>query len=156
MTRARPPVVAAVAVLLLTGCTSFTATAGAGARRAAPPPPRRAARAAARRAAGPIRTAPPSTSTSASPTTCSPSPAPRPSASPPTCPSGELVFRLVPNGPARAAAGNRLDVDAVRGTDVTGGGYDAAGAAAPGGLYRVRLARACAPGQTTRSRSPSP
>ena len=46
----------------------------------------------------------------------------------------------MPNGPDSAAAGNRLTVDAVRGDDVAGGGYEApAGAAAPGGLYVVRL-----------------
>jgi hypothetical protein len=52
---------------------------------------------------------------------------------------GELVFRLVPNGPDSAPAGNRLQVDDVRGRDVARGSYESAGAAAPGGLYVVQL-----------------
>ncbi|MGY1802009.1 M1 family aminopeptidase [Blastococcus sp. SYSU D00922] len=51
----------------------------------------------------------------------------------------ELVFRLVPNGPDSAPAGNRLVVDAVRGDDVAEGRYEAAGANDPGGLYVVEL-----------------
>jgi hypothetical protein len=57
----------------------------------------------------------------------------------PDLPVDELWFRLIPNAPQSAP--NRLSVDAVRGDDVTGGGYVADGAAAgsPGGLYRVGL-----------------
>src|SRR5205085_345453 len=51
----------------------------------------------------------------------------------PDRPVSQLVFRLVPNGPGSAAAGNRLTVDAVDGADVASGSYDAAGAAGPGG-----------------------
>jgi hypothetical protein len=50
-----------------------------------------------------------------------------------------MVFRLVPNGPDSASEGNRLTVDDVRGDDVVGGGYEAAGADDPGGLYVVDL-----------------
>ena len=57
----------------------------------------------------------------------------------PDLPTDELVFRLVPNGPGPAAAGNRLVVDAARGDDVAGGGYEDAGAKGPGGLFVVRL-----------------
>jgi hypothetical protein len=60
-----------------------------------------------------------------------------------------LVFRLVPNSPGSAAAGNRLAVDGVRGPEVAGGSYDAAGAAGPGGLYRVRLAARLDAGRAT-------
>jgi hypothetical protein len=56
-------------------------------------------------------------------------------------PTAELVFRLVPNGPDATALGNQLTVTSVRGDDVAGSGYEAAGAAAPGGLYVVRLDR---------------
>jgi hypothetical protein len=52
---------------------------------------------------------------------------------------GELVFRLVPNGPDSAPDGNRLVVDEVRGDDVAAGRYEAAAAADPGGLYVVTL-----------------
>jgi aminopeptidase N len=57
----------------------------------------------------------------------------------PDQPIEEMWFRLIPNAPQSAP--NRLSVDAVRGDDVTGGGYVADGAAAgsPGGLYRVDL-----------------
>jgi hypothetical protein len=64
--------------------------------------------------------------------------------------TSELVFRLVPNDPLSSAAGNRLTVDSVRGAAVTGGGYEADGAAAPGGLYRVRLGHRLAAGRTIR------
>jgi hypothetical protein len=67
----------------------------------------------------------------------------------PDRPTGELVFRLVPNGPTAAAAGNRLVVDDVRGDDVATAGYEAAGAAAPGGLYVVELDRGLAAGEST-------
>jgi hypothetical protein len=64
-------------------------------------------------------------------------------------PTRELVFRLVPNDPDAAAAGNALAVDAVRGEDVAGGGYEDAGAEGPGGLYVVRLDRELAAGEAT-------
>ena len=64
--------------------------------------------------------------------------------------TSEMVFRLVPNDPASSAAGNRLTVDTVHGRDVAGGGYESDGAAAPGGLYRVRLGHRLTPGGTTR------
>jgi hypothetical protein len=61
----------------------------------------------------------------------------------------ELVFRLVPNGPDSAPAGNRLVVDGVRGDDVAGGRYEAAGAGDPGGLYVVALEQELAAGRST-------
>jgi hypothetical protein len=61
----------------------------------------------------------------------------------------QLVFRLVPNGPDSAAAGNRLVVDAVRGDDVASAAYESAGAADPGGLYVVNLDRPLAAGRST-------
>jgi hypothetical protein len=61
----------------------------------------------------------------------------------------ELVFRLVPNGPDSAPAGNRLVVDGVQGDDVVAGAYEAAGAADPGGLYVVRLDGPLAAGDST-------
>ncbi len=61
----------------------------------------------------------------------------------------ELVFRLVPNGPDSAPAGNRLVVDGVRGEDVAGARYEAAGASDPGGLYVVELEDELAAGQST-------
>ncbi|GAA3155467.1 hypothetical protein GCM10010531_03420 [Blastococcus jejuensis] len=61
----------------------------------------------------------------------------------------ELVFRLVPNAPDSASAGNRLDVDGVTGDDVAGGRYDDAGADGPGGLYVVDLDDELAAGETT-------
>jgi len=67
----------------------------------------------------------------------------------PDLPTDELVFRLVPNGPGPAAAGNRLVVDAVRGDDVVGSGYEDAGAEDPGGLFVVRLADELAAGEAT-------
>lgn len=51
----------------------------------------------------------------------------------------ELVFRLVPNGPDSAPAGNRLVVDDVRGDDISAGRYESVGAVDPGGLYVVEL-----------------
>src|SRR4051794_6940910 len=62
----------------------------------------------------------------------------------------ELVFRLVPNGPDAALAGNRLTVDDVRGDDVAGSGYEDAGAEDPGGLFAVRLADELAAGASTK------
>jgi hypothetical protein len=61
----------------------------------------------------------------------------------------ELVFRLVPNAPEAAAAGNRLVVDEVTGDDVAGGGYEDAGAGNPGGLYVVDLDGELAAGEPT-------
>jgi hypothetical protein len=60
-----------------------------------------------------------------------------------------LVFRLVPNGPGSATAGNRLTVSGVRGDDVAGGGYRAAGGEGPGGLYVVDLDGELAAGEST-------
>ena len=56
---------------------------------------------------------------------------------------GELIFRLVPNGPESAADGNHLVVEAVRGEDVAGGSYEA------GGLYVVPLEDDLAAGEST-------
>ena len=67
----------------------------------------------------------------------------------PDLPTDELVFRLVPNGPGPAAAGNRLVVDAARGDDVAGSGYEDAGADGPGGLFVVRLDEELPTGQAT-------
>jgi hypothetical protein len=67
----------------------------------------------------------------------------------PDLPTDELVFRLVPNGPEPAAAGNRLVVDAVRGDDVDRSGYEDARAEEPGGLFVVRLADELAAGEAT-------
>ncbi|MGY1691254.1 M1 family aminopeptidase [Geodermatophilus sp. SYSU D01105] len=61
----------------------------------------------------------------------------------------ELVFRLVPNAPDAARAGNRLVVDGVRGADVAGGDHEDAGADGPGGLYVVRLDGELAAGAST-------
>jgi hypothetical protein len=61
----------------------------------------------------------------------------------------ELVFRLVPNGPDSAAAGNHLVVDDVRGDGVTDGRYEAVGAAEPGGLYVVPLDKELEAGEST-------
>jgi aminopeptidase N len=67
----------------------------------------------------------------------------------PDRPTGELVFRLVPNGPDATTLGNQITVTAVRGEDVAGGGYENAGAAAPGGLYVVTLGDPLAAGEST-------
>ena len=64
----------------------------------------------------------------------------------------ELVFRLVPNAPESAPAGHRLVVDEVRGDDVDEGGYEEARAAAPGGLYVVRLDGELEAGESTEVR----
>jgi hypothetical protein len=66
--------------------------------------------------------------------------------------TGELVFRLIPNGPDIAPAGNRLVVDEVHGNDVAGGRYDVDGAAGPGGLYLVELTHDLAAGESTEVR----
>jgi hypothetical protein len=70
----------------------------------------------------------------------------------PDLPTAELVFQLVPNGPAAAAAGNRLAVDRVRGEDVTPGHYEPAAAADPGGRYVLPLTRLLAAGESTEVR----
>jgi hypothetical protein len=67
----------------------------------------------------------------------------------PDLPTDELVFRLVPNGPGPAAAGNRLVVDDARGDDVAGSGYEDAGADGPGGLFVVRLDEELPAGEAT-------
>jgi hypothetical protein len=67
----------------------------------------------------------------------------------PDLPTGELVFRLVPNGPDGTAVGNHLTVDAVRGPDVAAGGYESAQATDPGGLYVVTLDGPLAAGEST-------
>jgi hypothetical protein len=64
--------------------------------------------------------------------------------------TSELVFRLVPNDPGSSRSGNRLTVDSVRGADVAGSAYEAAGAADPGGLFHVRLTHRLAAGDATR------
>src|SRR4051794_35699491 len=66
----------------------------------------------------------------------------------PDVPTGELVFRLVPNGPDSTALGNQLTVTAARGEDVSGSGYEGAGAADPGGLYVVTLDGPLAAGES--------
>ncbi len=67
----------------------------------------------------------------------------------PDRPTGELVFRLLPNAPESAERGNRLVVDGVRGRDVASAGYESAGAADPGGLYVVDLDDELAAGEST-------
>jgi len=68
----------------------------------------------------------------------------------PDLPVDELVFRLVPNGPDSAKAGNRLEVGRVRGDDVARGRYEQAAAVGPGGLYVVDLTGRLAAGESTR------
>jgi hypothetical protein len=68
----------------------------------------------------------------------------------PDLPVDQLVFRLVPNAPLTAEAGNRLVVDAVRGDDVAAARTVGDGAAEPGGLHEVDLVRPLAAGTTTR------
>jgi hypothetical protein len=63
--------------------------------------------------------------------------------------TGELVFRLVPNGPGAAGLGNRITVDDVRGDDVDRAGYEDAGAEGPGGLYVVTLDGELGTGEST-------
>jgi hypothetical protein len=67
----------------------------------------------------------------------------------PDLPTGELVFRLVPNDPGAAGLGNQLTVTAARGDAVATGGYESARGAAPGGLYVVTLADQLAAGEST-------
>jgi len=61
----------------------------------------------------------------------------------------ELVFRLVPNAPELAATGARLVVDAVRGEDVAGSGYEPLATGDPGGAYVVALDEPLAAGEST-------
>lgn len=61
----------------------------------------------------------------------------------------ELVFRLVPNAPELAATGARLVVDAVRGADVSGSGYEPLATGDPGGAYVVTLDEPLAAGEST-------
>ena len=65
----------------------------------------------------------------------------------PDLPTDELVFRLVANSPTSAEAGSRMTVDAVRGPGLGEAGYEATGAADPGGLYVVRLREVLAAGE---------
>lgn len=67
----------------------------------------------------------------------------------PDLPVEELVFRLVPNGPELASAGARLVVDAVRGEDVAGSGYEPLAAPEPGGAYVVQLDGRLEAGEST-------
>lgn len=67
----------------------------------------------------------------------------------PDLPTDELVFRLVPNAPDTAAAGNGLVVDDVAGEDVDGSGYEDAGASGPGGLFVVGLDDELEAGEST-------
>jgi hypothetical protein len=60
----------------------------------------------------------------------------------------ELVFRLVANSPGSAEAGTSTSVDAVRGAGLGSSGYEAAGAAGPGGLYVVPLRALLAAGES--------
>ncbi|SFO98733.1 Peptidase family M1 [Geodermatophilus dictyosporus] len=61
----------------------------------------------------------------------------------------EMVFRLVPNSPGAAGLGNRITVDGVRGDDVDQAGYEDAGADGPGGLYVLQLDGELAAGEST-------
>jgi hypothetical protein len=61
----------------------------------------------------------------------------------------ELVFRLVPNAPELAATGARLVVDAVRGEDVAGSGYEPLATGDPGGAYVVALDAPLEAGEST-------
>ena len=154
MTARRRAFAAAAGVLLLPGCTSFTDTVGAQpapSATAAPSPP------AAEEIPGscPAERAEPdpdrpvvqldfrleddrSTVTGTETVVFTPDRDVR-----------ELVFRLVPNGPDSAPAGNRLVVDEVRGDDVDVGRYESAEAADPGGLYVVELDGELAAGDST-------
>jgi hypothetical protein len=67
----------------------------------------------------------------------------------PDRPTDRLVFRLVPNGPGSAEAGNRLTVEQVHGEDVDRTRYVQAEAADPGGLYEVGLDDELAVGKST-------
>jgi hypothetical protein len=148
MTLRRPAVLAAAAVLLLSGCTSFvdTVTARDGADASASAldeescPARRAEADPERPEISlDFRLADDRRSVTGTETVVFT----------PDLDVRELVFRLVPNGPDSAPAGNRLVVDEVRGDDVAGGRYEAAGAVDPGGLYVVELEGELAAGEST-------
>jgi hypothetical protein len=149
MTSRRWAVLAAAGALLLPGCTSFAQTVADGrgrvpdtpaaeagplcpADRAAPDPDRPVV-ALDFRLEDDLRTV---TSTQSVVFT-------------PDRPTGELVFRLLPNTQESAAAGNRLVVDDVRGRDVASHGYEGAGAADPGGLYVIELDDELRAGEST-------
>ena len=147
MRAARPAVVAAAGVLLLSGCTSFAETVaerdgvatpqvpaeqGCPAERAAPDPDRPVVTLDVR-LEDDLRTV---TGTQTVVFT-------------PDRPTGELVFRLAPNYPESAERGNRLVVDGARGRDVASAGYEGVGAVDPGGLYVVRLDGELAAGEST-------
>ena len=61
----------------------------------------------------------------------------------------KLVFRLLPNSPVSARAGNVLTVDGARGGDVARASYVPDGAAGPGGLYEVALQAPLGAGHST-------
>jgi hypothetical protein len=141
---------AAAALLALTGCTSFTTALGGPSPTAtttAPTPARGAACPAERAEPDPhrpvigyeFRLADDRKSVTGTETVTFT----------PDRPTDRLVFRLVPNGPGSAEAGNRLTVDDVQGDDVDGAGYVQAEAADPGGLYEVRLDDELAAGTST-------
>lgn len=149
MTAGRRLLVAALGLVLLSGCTSFTDTLRTGAAASAPtaadgsvrcpvpravPDPDRPVIGLDFRLSDDLQTV---TGTETVRFT-------------PDRPTGELVFRLVPNAPGSAAVGNRLTVDSVRGDDVVSGGYRSMGAQDPGGLYRVRLRSPLSAGESTR------
>lgn len=146
--RRRATALAGTAVLLLTGCTSFAGTLTPPAPATSPADPAAGGESCAARAvpdpdrprialdfrlADDLRTV---TGTETVVFT-------------PDLPVEELVFRLVPNGPDVSAAGSRLVVDAVRGDDVAGSGYESLDAAEPGGAYVVALDEPLAAGETT-------
>jgi len=141
---------AAAALLALTGCTSFTSALGSpspAASTTAPTPGQGAACPAERAEPDPhrpvigyeFRLADDRKSVTGTETVTFT----------PDRPTDRLVFRLVPNGPGSAEAGNRLTVDDVHGDDVDGAGYVQAEAADPGGLYEVRLDDELAAGRST-------
>jgi len=155
MTRARRAGLAAAAALLLSGCTSFAGSVSPPAPRAAPPATTTATPSDAPVGTCPAERARPDphrpkvhldfrlgddrrTVTGTEKVVFTPDER-----------VDELVFRLVPNGPESAPNGNHLVVDAVRGKDVSSGGYEAAGAADPGGLYVVSLRDGLAAGKST-------
>ena len=149
--RARRAALAAATVVLLTGCTSFADTVAAP---GSPPASREASPEAEPGACPPERAEPDpdrpgidlafrleddrTTVTGTETVEFTPD-----------LPVHELVFRLVPNGPDSAPAGNRLVVDAVRGDDVAEGRYEPAAAPDPGGLYVVALDGELTAGEST-------
>jgi len=146
----RPAVLAAAGVLVLSGCTSFADTVTAQSTATAGPSPgtvRESSCPAERARPDPdrpevsldYRLADDRRSVTGTETV----------AFTPDLDVREMVFRLVPNGPDPASAGNRLVVDDVRGDDVAGGRYEGEGAADPGGLYVVELDDELAAGEST-------